>query len=120
MANIIDAPKTHLDNTVQVFDQFYNFKLVVPADQYDVIFTYFQSVCESKSIARNFTTIFFRIASITQENPLTLLEYISGKNKLETNALMIYYLNSMKSKTTLYGISNLPVPNEPIRRNVVI
>jgi len=120
MANTVDAPRSQLDNTVRLFDKFYEFDLVVDASQYDVVNSYFESMADSKSVGRNFTVMLFRISSITGESPLTLLEYIKGTNKMEMNALMTYYLNSIKSKTTLYGISVSPMPNETIQRNVVL
>jgi hypothetical protein len=62
----------------------------------------------------------FRISNITGENPLTLLEYMQGGTKLQVTSLMAYYLNGLKSKTTLYGISVTPSPNQTIQRNIVI
>lgn len=120
MANTIDAPRSQLDKTVRIFDQFYNFDLVVDANQYDIIYSYFYDVSSSRSIARNFTTMLFRIASITKESPMDLLGYISGTTKVETTGLMAYYLNSIKSKTVLYGISVEPSPNQTVQRNIIV
>ncbi len=120
MANIVDAPRSHLDKTVRIFDQFYNFDLVVQSSEYDIVYSYFYEVSNSKSIARNFTSMLFRIANITQENVLVLLESIQGTTKLQTTALIAYYLNNIKSKTTMYGISSEPSPNQPIQRNIVL
>jgi hypothetical protein len=120
MAQTIDAPRSQLDKTVRIFDQFYNFDIYVDGGEYDIIYSFFYSTSNSKNIAKNFTSMIYRIANITKEKPLTLLEYIQGKNKIETNALMIYYLNSLKSKTTLYGINVEPQPNQTVQRNVVI
>jgi hypothetical protein len=120
MAQIIDAPRNNLDKTVRVFDQFYNFDLVVNASQYEVIYSYFYSVNKNKTIASNFTTLLFRISSITGEDVMTLLNDITGKEKLKANALLTYYLNSVKSKTTLYGLSSVPQPNQSVQRNVVV
>ena len=119
-AQIIDAPRSNLDKTVRVFDQFYNFDLVVGADQYEIIYSYFYDLNKSKDIAKNFTAILFRIAKITGEDVIKLLAYLQGSTKLEVSGILIYYLNSLKSKTTLYGISVEPVPNQPAQRNVVI
>jgi hypothetical protein len=33
---------------------------------------------------------------------------------------MIYYLNNIKSKTALYGISVIPQPNENVQRNIIL
>lgn len=119
-AQIIDAPRSQLDNTVRVFDQFYNFDLVVNADQYEIIYSYFYDLNQSRDIARNFTTILFRIASITGEDVMKLLEYLTGSSKIEVNSVLIYYLNSLKSKTTLYGINVEPAPNQNVQRNVIV
>ena len=53
-------------------------------------------------------------------NVLDLLSYIQGtNNNLEMNQIIAYYLNGLKSKTSLYGISNTPAPNQTIARNIV-
>jgi hypothetical protein len=120
MAQIVDGPRTHLDNTVRVFDSFYNFEISIDANTYEIVRSYFYSVSDNADIADNFTAMLFRISSITDEEPLNLLGYLQGTSKLETTALMAYYLNSLKSKTTLYGVSATPTPNENVQRNVVV
>jgi len=119
MTQLVDAPRSQLDNTVRVFDQFYNFDLVVNADQYEIIYSFFFDLTKSISTAKNFTTILFRISAITGEDVMKLLAYINGETSLQVSGIMIYYLNSLKSKTTLYGISTEPTPNESVQRNVV-
>jgi hypothetical protein len=120
MSQIINGPQSQLDNTVRVFDQFYAFNMSVDANRYEIVLSYFLSVCSSRDTAKNFATMIFRIASIIDEDPLTLLGYMQGKEKIHTTALMTYYLNSIKSKTALYGINVTPSPNESIQRNIVI
>ena len=117
---ILDGPQTQLDNSVRVFDQYYNFQVVVDSNHYEVVYSYFASVTNTLDTAKNFTTMLFRISNITGENPLTLLDYMQGSSKLEVNSLMAYYLNGLKSKTTLYGISVTPSPNQTVQRNIVI
>lgn len=119
MAKIIDS-RASLDKTVKIFDQFYNFKLTVPPDEYDIVFSYFKSVCTTVQIAENFTVFLFRISQQTKIPATTLVENIKGKNKLQVNQLMAYYLNSFKSKTTMYGISFVPQTNQPVARNIVL
>lgn len=119
MARTVDAPNSSVDSTVRVFDQFYKFDMNVDANQYEIVNSYFLSICPSKNTALNYTTMLFRIASVTGENPLVLLEYLNGVGKVEANAFLIYYLNSMKSKTTLYGIGASPAPNNTVQRNII-
>jgi len=120
MAQSLDQPRTNLDNTVRVFDKFYNFDLVVDSNQYDIVYSYFFDISKSKEIARNFTTIIFRIANLTGESALTVMEDVKGSTAFETNAVLTYYLNSIRSKSTLFGIGVVPAPNSNIQRNVVI
>ena len=118
MARIIDS-RSGIDQTVQIFDEFYGFNLIINSSEYDIVFSYFKSVCDTKQIAGNFTVYLFRIAQETQVPVLDLLSYIQGKTKLELNTVIAYYLNSFKSKTSIYGFGSVPQPNEPVARNIV-
>ena len=118
MPRILDT-RTALDQTVRIFDSFYAINLTVNGDQYDIVHGYFLSVCASKNIANNFTAVLFRIAQETQISVLDLLDQIKGTNKMEMNQTIAYYLNSFKSKTSLYGIAIIPRSNQPVSRNIV-
>ena len=118
MARIIDS-RTQLDQTVRIFDEFYEFNLVVNGSEYDVVYSYFKGICDTTQIAGNFTVYLFRISQETQIPVLDLLGYIQGRNKLEVNSVIAYYLNSFKSKTSIYGFGSVPKPNESVARNIV-
>lgn len=118
MPIILDT-RTSLDQTIRIFDSFYAINLTVNGDQYDIVHAYFLSVCESKNIADNFTAVLFRIAQETQISALDLLDQIKGTTKMEMNQTLAYYLNSFKSKTSLYGIAIIPKSNQPVSRNIV-
>jgi hypothetical protein len=120
MARIIDGPVSQSDLATRVFDQYYNFDLTVNTNQYDIVYSYFYSTTLNKNTAGNFTTMLFRISSITGSDTLELLDYMKNKSKIEVNTTMAYYLNSIKSKTTLYGINIIPPPNQTVQRNIVI
>lgn len=112
--------QNQLDRTVKIFDAFYANEIVVPSDQYDIVNGYFTSVCETKQIAANFTALFFRIAQEGGISALDLLDLVKkNTNKLEMNKIIAYYLNTFKSKSSLYGVSVVPKPNQPVARNVV-
>ncbi len=119
MAKIIDS-RASLDQTVKIFDDFYGFNLVINGGEYDVVHSYFVGVCSTKQIADNFTVYLFRISQETDIPVLTLLNYIKGLEKMEMNAVITYYLNTFKSKTTLYGFGVIPQPNYPVARNILI
>jgi hypothetical protein len=114
-------PQSQLDRTVRIFDQFYNIDLVVDANAYEVVYSYFEFVSKSKTIAKNFSTVLFIIAQQTNIPVMTLLENVKGSNnKLDVDATMAYYINSIKSKTTLYGVSVVPAPNQRAQRNILV
>lgn len=119
MPTIIDQ-RSSLDQTVKIFDSFYATNLVVNAEEYDIVYGYFTSVCATKNIAANFTAVLFRIAQESGVPVLELLRILQGsENKLQMNKVICYYLNSLKSKTSLYGVGLVPYPNQPVARNVV-
>ena len=119
MSKIFDT-RSQMDQTVRIFDSFYAFNVKVNASEYDIVNGYFTSVCATRNIAGNFTAVLFRIAQEENISVLDLLGYIQGtNNNLEMNQIIAYYLNGLKSKTSLYGISNTPAPNQTIARNIV-
>lgn len=110
-----------IDQTVLIFDSFYNINLTVNANEYDVVNSYFVEVSDDEAIAANFTSFMFYIAQESGVSVLSLLEEIKGtQNTLEMNALISYYLNTFKSKQALYGVGNIPNPNQAVQRNVVL
>lgn len=120
MAIIIDN-KTLVDQTIAIFDNFYNVTLTVNVAQYDVVLSFFEGISESQTIAKNFTAFLFRIAQEIDVDVMELLEQlrtISG-DKIKVNRVIAYYMNSLKSKTSLYGVGVLTQPNTPVSRNIV-
>lgn len=119
MPNIIDN-KTNTDRTVQIFDNFYNVQLDVNASDFDLVFSFFKSISNNDTIAGNFTASLFRIAQVSDINVLDLLSQLKNTdNKLEMNKLMCYYFNTFKSNTVLYGVGEIPRPNQTVARNII-
>lgn len=111
-----------LDRTVKIFDQFYATDLVVNGNAYQVVLSYFKANCDTTTIAENFAAVFFRIAQEAGIDPMELLEIIqqNSKDKISLNKIFCYYLNTFKSKSSLYGIALVPRPIEPVARNIVL
>lgn len=118
MPRILDT-RSNLDSTIRIFDSFYALDIVVNGPDYDIVHGYFISVCNTKQIADNFTAVLFRISNETGYPVLDLLDQIKGTKKMEMNQILAYYLNSFKSKTSLYGLSVVPPSNQPAARNIV-
>lgn len=118
MPRILDT-RNSLDQTIKIFDSFYSTNLTINPDEYDIVHGYFTSVCDTKTIANNFTAVLFRIAQETGQSAMYLLDQIKGTTKMEMNQILAYYLNSFKSRTSLYGIGIEPKSNQPVARNIV-
>jgi len=109
------------DRTVKIFDNFYNVNMTVPTNQYDVVRGYFVGVCADQKTADNFTAFLFRVAQESGIDALELLQNIKGvNNNVELSQTMAYYMNSFKSKVSLYGVAVVPKPVFPVARNVVL
>lgn len=109
----------NLDQTVRIFDQFYDYDVNVPAAEYDVVHSYFLKTMKGKQAAGNFTVSLFRIAESTGIEPLTLLKEFQGVNGVNLNVSLAYYLNQIRSLATLLGVGVPVVPNSYAARNVI-
>lgn len=112
---------TQVDQTVRIYDNFYNTKLNVNAAEWDVVYSYFKSTSDNDQIASNFASLLFRIAQEGGYNVTDLLAAIKGtNNSLQMNQLICFYLNTFRLRVSLYGIGIVPKPNESVQRNVIM
>jgi hypothetical protein len=109
----------NIDLTVRIYDKFYDYDVNVPAAEYDVVYSYFQSVMTTKQAAGNFTVSLFKVAEDTGIPPLTLLKEFQGLNGNNLSASLAYYLNAIRSRATLLGVGVPVVPNFYQARNVI-
>lgn len=108
-----------VDLTVRVYDDFYQFAVDVDANEYDIVNSFFESVFETKDAAASFTTTLFRIADQTSTPVLTLLAEFQDMEKIQITATLAYYLNGLRSPTTLLGVNASVTPNYWTARNVL-
>lgn len=107
------------DQTVKIFDEFYDFNLTVDANLYDAVYSYFQSVFADNSSAKNFTLTLFRISEASAIPALDLLSDIKGQDQITLTKTFAYYLNNQRSNTTLLGIGATTTPSVYAARNVL-
>jgi hypothetical protein len=116
----VNVPNSKTDQTVQIFDRFYGYQQSVPVDQYDAVYSYFKSVFGTKDAAANFTTTVFRISHQTNISVMTLLQQFQGQSAPQITLTLSYYLNGIRSSSTLLGV-NVPVqPNYYVAHNIRI
>ena len=114
----VNYSNTRTDQTVKIFDQFYAYETVVPADEYDTVNSYFKSVFKTTEAAGNFTITLFRMAQQSDIPVMNLLQQIQGQTLPELTLTLAYYLNGIRSKATLLGVNASVTPNYYVARNV--
>ena len=93
---------------------------IINGDEFELVNSYFKEVISDQKTAKTFTTILFKISNETKIPAMMLLEQIKGKTNLEMNGTLAYYLNSLQSKTALYGIGIVPQSNQIATRNILV
>ena len=116
----VNAVNTKTDLTVQIFDRFYGYQQYVPVDEYDIVLSYFQSVFGTREAAGNFTVSVFRISHQTGIPVMNLLQQFQGQSAPEITLTLAYYLNGIRSSSTLLGVNVPTQPNYYISRNIRI
>lgn len=114
----INAFNPQVDQTVQIYDNFYNYAASVPQLEYDAVYSYLRSVFGTAEAAGNFTVALFRISESSGISVMTLLQEIQGLGLPELNITLAYYLNSVRDNSTLLGINSAVTPNFYAARNV--
>ena len=109
-----------MDNTVRVFDEFYDVDLSVSANDYEVVYAFFRENTSNVSAARNYAETLFRVSAVTGVNVMELLDSFRGADSMKITLTMAYYLNSIGNKNVMYGASNLLPPNAIAQRNVIL
>jgi regulatory protein YycH of two-component signal transduction system YycFG len=115
----VNLPNYNIDQTVRIFDEFYVFDQVVPVAEYDAVYSYMRSQFDGDEAAGNFTVTLFRVAQESGVGVLNLLQEIQRYDQPELTAVLAYYLNGLRSSSTLYGVQSVILPNYYAARNVL-
>lgn len=115
----VNAINPKIDLSARVFDTFNAPTISVDGNEYDVVNSYFVSVFADPYDAQNLTTTFFQIAQATNTPVLDLLAQVEGQSAVQLTATMAYYLNGLRSPSTLLGINTPVLPNFYTARNVL-
>ena len=118
MGTTVNYANPNTDGTVKIFDEFYSYATSVSQLEYDAVYSYFRSVFDSSLAAGNFTITVFRISESSGIPVMTLLQEFQGQTAPELTLTLAYYLNGMRSNSTLLGINATAQPNYYAARNV--
>ena len=94
-------------------------EIAVSANDYDVVRAFFVDRMRSVQLADYFADSIFRVAAETGENVQTLMDIVAGKESAELQLIMSYYINSLRSRSSLIGVAPVRTPNFYAARNVL-
>jgi hypothetical protein len=114
----INTINDKIDQTVRIYDEFYNYSEDVPAAEYDLVNSYFKSVFDTPEQADAFTVSIFRVAQESGDSALTIVQQLQGTSGPQLTISLCYYLNSVRSRATLLGVLQPAAPNFWTARNV--
>jgi hypothetical protein len=114
----VNAYNSRIDQTVQIFDRFYGYQQHVPVDQYDAVLSYFKSVFGTLEAAGNFTVSVFRVSNVTKIPVMNLLQQFQGQSAPQITLTLAYYLNGIRSRSTLLGLNVPTQPNYYVAHNI--
>ncbi len=108
-----------VDQTIRIFNEFYDLKLVVSANEYEIVRAFFMNYTTSDAVAKSYTETLFRISNQTDIPVLTLLDSFQAEDSMKVTLTMAYYLNSFSDKTVMFGINNIITANQQVERNIL-
>jgi len=116
----VNITKSNTDSTVRIFDNFYKKEIVVNANEFDVVKSFFLKNITDPTVADDFTSAFFKIQQNYNVTTEELLKRFEGlDDPLAIDETIAYYLNGLRSKSTLLGVSVIQQPNLYAARNVI-
>ena len=114
----VNSYNVSIDQTVQLFDQFYDYSTSVPVQEYDAVYSFFRSQFNTAEATGNFTVALFRVSENSRLPVMDLLSQMEGLGTVELTLTLAYYLNNLRSASTLLGLNQPVTPNFYVARNV--
>lgn len=116
----VNYTNPNTDQTVRIFDEFYNFEATVNAATYDLVYSFMLTVFSDKTAASNFTLSIFQVSESSGIEVEELLKNLQGQDSLQLTVTLAYYLNNLRNASTLLGVSAVQTPDVNVARNVYI
>lgn len=116
----VNYTNPNTDRTVRIFDEFYNFEATVDAALYDLVYSFMSTVFADRTAASNFTLSIFQVSETSGIEVEEILKNLQGQDSLQLTVTLAYYLNNLRSGSTLLGVSAVQTPDVNVARNVFI
>jgi hypothetical protein len=91
----------------------------VPGDEYDYVSAFFKKIMKDETSASTFTQSIYDVSNATKIPVIDLVQSMEGQDTMQINRSMAFYLNNIRSPSTLLGVQNTIRPNYYAGRNVL-
>lgn len=115
----INNPDYNDIRNIQFAEQYNNSPPQPSDNEYELVVSFFEKNIKDKKVAANFATSLFQVSSTTGVPIQELLASLKGQDGMTLSATMAYYINSIRSKSTLLGVKTVAKPNYYAARNVL-
>lgn len=119
MANTINDPINTDAKNAEVIENYNKVEPGINSNEYDYVLGFFTKQINDPKTAAKFTDSIFEVARQSNIPVLEIVKSMEGQTGLELSASLAYYLNGIRSNTTLLGVQNVLPPNFYAGRNVL-
>jgi len=92
----------------------------VDGAEYDYVLSFFKRSFTDDDAARNFTDSIYQVSRESEVTALEIVKSMEGQSGIEMNASLAYFLNGIRSNSTMLGVTNIVKPNFYAGRSVLI
>jgi len=105
--------------TVRTINQDTNNYNVNPSE-YDYVLSFFKQHFADSAVASQFTDMIIQLSIQLNLSATDIVSNMNGKNGIEIEAELAYYINGTRSNSSLLGVAIIPQPNFYVSRAVII
>lgn len=110
---------TSAEETLQVFDQYYDKPITVDVTTLNSMTAFFESRGFESYAAQNVALIIIKQAKMDGYNPNQILDTLNGLANIEISALVAEILNRNRFKSSMLGIKQNFILAEEVTRNII-
>jgi len=107
-------------NNAYLVNHYDNTPPVLNGNDWDVVYSFFKKAMKDEKSAEEFALAIYQIGKDTNTSPLEIISTMKGKDGLELSSILSYYMNGIRSTSTLLGVTNNQKGNFYAVRQVVI
>ncbi len=108
------------EKNVKVVTDFNQSPNAVDGGEYDYVLSFFKRSMTDPDAAKNFTESVYQVSRQANIPVTDIVKAMEGQTGIELNASLAYFLNGIRSNSTMLGVTNVVKSNFYAGRSVLI